>query len=34
MGTLSAVEVNPLIVLEKGKGVVGVDVLLEPVKPA
>ncbi|MHB1219582.1 MAG: acetate--CoA ligase family protein [Alphaproteobacteria bacterium] len=33
MGTLSAVEVNPLIVLEKGKGAVGVDVLLEPVKP-
>jgi len=34
MGTLSAVEVNPLIVLEMGKGAVGVDVLLEPVKPA
>ena len=34
MGTLSAVEINPLIVLEKGKGAVGVDVLLEPVKPA
>lgn len=34
MGTLSAVEVNPLIVLEKGKGCAGVDVLLEPVKTA
>lgn len=30
LGTLSAVEINPLIVLEKGKGAVGVDVLLEP----
>ena len=32
--TLAAVEINPLIVLEKGRGAVGVDVLLEPAKPA
>lgn len=30
-GVLAAVEINPLIVLEQGKGAVGVDALLEPV---
>jgi hypothetical protein len=30
-GILAAVEINPLVVLEQGKGAVGVDVVLEPV---
>jgi succinyl-CoA synthetase beta subunit len=29
-GVLAAVEINPLIVLEQGQGVLGVDALLEP----
>ncbi|MFO0996712.1 MAG: acetate--CoA ligase family protein [Alphaproteobacteria bacterium] len=29
-GQLASVEINPLIVLERGKGALGVDVLLEP----